>query len=349
MLAHLLGRSCCRWAAPLALLAAAVSLVPAPARACSWAQVVLEASYPRAGAVDVPTNAVLFVYGPGLGATEELQLLDPSGQRVAFEARAAVPSGFDLTPLEPLQPNQVYQLLPDGSAIYPLLEFTTGSGPATVPESLSAPELDVVQFSYALGSCGVLSGLCLDTSTAPDTTLEVRVGSEVLAPGSGAPWPLTRAYSQALGDGDCVEVRARDVRGHRSEPRTACGSDIARFELQGNFTTEYTCDNYLDYVRVPGPEPEATRPEVVSPVAGEGPSPETVSTPRDVTYVTDDIDRGELTGSDTVIYDDVPSMRSSRGCALASSGPLGAGAPLDSRSAWLGLAALAVLAARRQS
>lgn len=342
-MASLLARSCRRWAALSALLGAAVTLAPAPAGACSWGQVIVEASYPRAGALDVPTNAVLFLYGPGVTTTEELQLLDASGRSVALEVRAAMPSGFDLTPLQPLQPNQTYQLLPSGSP-YALLEFTTGSGPAAVPEGLSAPELDVVQFSYSLGTCGVLAGLCVDTSTAPDTTLEVRVGSEVLGPGSGPPWPLYRAYSQALANDDCVEVRARDVRGHRSEPRTLCGSDIARFELSGATDVQYNCDNYLDYVPggAPRPEPESASPQPAAPV-GAGATPENASAPRDVMYVSDGLDPSQLIGSDAVIYEEVPAVRSSRGCALASSAPGRSGAWLG-----LGVAALALLGARRR-
>jgi hypothetical protein len=340
-----LARSCRRWAALSALLGTAVALVPAPARACSWGQVLIEASYPRGDAEAVPTNAVLFVYGSSLLAPEELQLLDESGQRLAFEVHAAVPSGFDLAPLEELQPNQTYQLLPSDPSLGPLLEFTTGSGPAAVPESLSAPELEVVHLSYAVGSCGVLGGLCVESSLAANTTLEVRVGNEVLERGADPAWPLHRAYSQPLSDSDCVEVRARDVRGHRSAPRTVCGDAIARFELQGdNFETPYTCDNYLDYVRAPGPEPEGVAPEEVSSpvVGGNSPVSENASTPRDVSYVADSVDLSPATGSDTVIYDDVPSVRSSRGCALVSSAPRGAA------GSWLGWAALALLGARRR-
>jgi len=354
MLPHLLGRSCFRWAAPSALLAAAVLLLPAPAQACSWGQVVLESSYPRLNAVDVPTNAVLFVYGPELRPAafpalvpDELQLVDESGQSVAFDIQAVVPSGFDLAPLQPLQPNQGYELVRGGPSPYPLLEFTTGSGPAAVPESLSAPTLDVVHFSYPAGSCGVLAGLCVEASAAPNTTLELRVGNEVLAPGAGFPSPHRRAYAQPLADSECVEVRARDVRGHRSAPRTVCGEAIARFELPPDFDVAYTCDNYLDYVGRPAPQPELATPATVP---GGSPLPENAGAPRDVTYG----DPSDLTDSDTVIYDEVPSVRSSGGCALGSlAADPGLGRP---GGAWLafglGLAPLlgaALLGARRRS
>ncbi len=95
MLPHLRRRSCLRWAAPSAFLAATVSLLPAPAQACSWGTELVESSYPLLNAVDVPTNAVLFVYGPELRPAsfpalvpEELQLLDESGQSVAFDMQA---------------------------------------------------------------------------------------------------------------------------------------------------------------------------------------------------------------------------------------------------------------------
>jgi hypothetical protein len=361
MLPHLLARSRFRWAGLSAYLAAAVSLLPAPARACSWGQVILESSYPRLDAVDVPTNAVLFVYGPELRPAafpglvpDELQLVDESGQSVAFDIQAVVPSGFDLAPLEPLQPNQSYQLVPGGPSPYPLLEFTTGSGPAAVPESLSTPELDVVQFSYALGSCGVLAGLCVEAAAAPNTTLELRVGDEVLAPGAGLPSPLSRAYSQPLADGDCVEVRARDVRGHRSAPRTVCGEAIARLELPpDNFEVAYTCDNYLDYVGRPTPQPELATPATV-PVGEVSPLPQNASPPQDVAYVADGVDQSALTGSDAVIYDDVPSVRSSGGCTLTGGTAPASARPGRPAAPWrgLGLAVVplgaALLGARRR-
>jgi hypothetical protein len=276
----------------------------------------------------VPTNAVLFVYGPELTSPGSVQLVDELGEVVPIEVQPVVPSGLDVTPLSDLSPERRYELRAVGSYGSDSVPFTTGSGPALVPERMSAPEFDVVQFSYSLGSCGTLAALCMETSPAAQTTLEARVGAEVLALGAagpvpppGTPQPLSRAYSQPLSDSDCVEVRARDVRGRRSAPRTLCGEAIARFELRdNNLDTAYTCDNYLDHVRVPGPEPEGVTPDELSaPVAGSnGPSPENASAPRDVTYITDRVGTGELTGSDTVIYVEEPSVHSSRGCALGS-------------------------------
>ena len=94
-----------------------------------------------------------------------------------------------------------------------------------------------------------------------------------------------------------------------------CGEAIARFELPpDNFDVAYSCDNYLDYVGRPAPQPELATPATV-PVAEDSPRPQNASSPRDVAYA--DGDPSNLAGSDTVIYDEeVPSIRSSGGCTL---------------------------------
>ena len=198
-------------------------LTPAPAAGCSYGQVLLEASYPSRDDVDVPTNAVLFVYG---SFTQDLLLQRASGEIVPIDVQPAEPSGLDLRPRRELDPLQRYQLRlasppPDYNDV--ILEFTTAAGPAAVPEALSAPALDLTVLSYGFGSCGIQNGLCLETSSAPGTTIEVRIGKEVLPDGAGAPYPRYRLYGGEVREGDCVEARARDVRGGaaRRLPRSA--------------------------------------------------------------------------------------------------------------------------------
>src|SRR6187549_3522111 len=126
MPAPLLARFCFRWAAPSALLAVAGSLLPAPAQACSWARVVIGASYPEREAVAVPTNAVLFVYGPELTSPGSVQLVDELGEVVPVEVQPAVPSGLDVTPLSELSPERRYVLRAVGAYGSDSVPFTTG-------------------------------------------------------------------------------------------------------------------------------------------------------------------------------------------------------------------------------
>lgn len=233
---------------PAALLAAAVALHSAPAAACSYALRAIDASYPEAGAVGVPVNAVLFVYGHSLSAAA-VQLLEDDGTDVPVQIEPAEPSGFDVRPLSPLEPERTYELraLTVQGNIDPPVRFTTGTGPAAIPERVETPELDLAVLLYPPGPCGEQQGLCLDTAAPPGTTLEVRIGEEVLltAPPS---YPSTwfGAYGTYLSETQCLEVRARDVRGRRSAPRTVCGADAHRIEVPPNAPISYTCQNYAE-------------------------------------------------------------------------------------------------------
>jgi hypothetical protein len=247
--------SCDGFTRPLLVagLMSAALLVPSPAEACSYAVVVLESTYPEAGAVDVPTNAVPFAYGPELNSTDDIALFDAEGRLVPVEARAVTPSGIDLVPLSALAPNQRYELRAVGSTESASVKFTTGAGPAAVATQLPPPALDVRLLKYTLGTCGEVTGMCAEASHPSGTTLEVRIGEEVLSGGAGSPLPRYRAYGRPLADGDCVEVRARDVRGNRSEPAIACGEVLKSIRLTSNIPDSgYTCDNYSNFVEPSG-------------------------------------------------------------------------------------------------
>jgi hypothetical protein len=133
-----------------------------------------------------------------------------------------------------------------------------------------------------------------------------------------------------------------------------CGEAIARLELPpDNFEVAYTCDNYLDYVGRPTPQPELATPATV-PVGEVSPLPQNASPPQDVAYVADGVDQSALTGSDAVIYDDVPSVRSSGGCTLTGGTAPASARPGRPAAPWrgLGLAVVplgaALLGARRR-
>lgn len=234
-----------------AALLAGAGLEPRSASACSYAQVTLEASYPAFNAVDVPTNAVLFVYGT-LPAIDSLVLLDAAGVPTPFDARPVDRSGYDLLPREELAAGQRYRLtlLDEPSAPTDFLVFTTGSGPAAVPDQLAPPPaLDARVLEYNFATCGLITGICLtETPLPPSTTLEVRVGDEVLA--SNLPtFPLHRAYNQPIASDACITARLRDIRGNRSEPTSVCGDAIAHIQLQSDlYDVNYTCENYQNFV-----------------------------------------------------------------------------------------------------
>lgn len=303
-------------------LLSAVLLVPSGAEACSYAIVVIESTYPEAGAVDVPTNAVPFVYGPELNSSDDVALVDEHGRLVPVEVRAVSPTGIDLIPLSDLAPNHKYEIRAVGSIEAASIEFTTGAGPAAVLTQLPPPALDVRLLKYALGTCGELSGICVEASHPSGTTLEVRIGDEVLSGGAGSPWPRYRAYGQLVADSDCVEVRARDVRGNRSEPTMACGASLKSIRLTSHIPDSgYTCDNYPTFVEPSGSD---TSPSAVPGDAGANASAERAA---------------ELDGDLDV--EQLPSSAPS-GCALVPTGRI----HWDYGSILLGVAAL--LVARRR-
>lgn len=227
-----LGFSCFA-SATLAML-----LAPTPAQACSFRPVSVGASYPRYDQHDVPTNAVLFVDGPAIGA-QNVWLRDGSDHRVPIEVRAVEASGFDIEPLEPLAPSSSYVLRvtqPQGTPT--TIPFTTGSGPAAIPSVLLTPEWAPVRITYDEGTCRDLLGYCTGAVGQPGTMLEVRSGPTVLSHGGTAPlsgWSDDRRQA-----GDCLSVRARDIRGNRSEPAIACDHDIGELDLRETFAPNAT-------------------------------------------------------------------------------------------------------------
>jgi hypothetical protein len=343
-MARLRTRSLQCWLLPTALLAAAVALHPAPAGACSYALRSIEASYPAAGAVAVPINAVLFVYGHSLSAAT-VQLLDADGTEVPMEIQPVEPSGFDVRPLSPLEPERTYELrAPIDRGEAPPVRFTTGTGPAALPERLEPPQLDLTVLQHPLGPCGEQHTLCLDTAAPPGTSLEVRIGEEVLT--AAAPdYPSTwfGAYGTHLPEGECLEVRARDVQGHRSAPRTVCGADVHRIEVPSDATVRYTCENYAELTRDrasnsfddPG---FAGPPDVGSTDAGP---PDVGSTDAGTTAVTSVADGGRPEPQYVTLEPNDSEPAASSGCQLMASAA-------RSNASMLSLGLLALLSMRRR-
>jgi hypothetical protein len=233
------------------------------ADACSYATVVIESSYPEQGASDVPTNAVLFVSGPLSGPVLSLERAD--GTPVAIEVLELAPRGFDVRPLEELEPQQAYVLRAPGLAEMgdsPFivtgkgLEFTTGDGPAAVPAELLAPELgNVVQLLPAiLVQCPAYQ-LCTDAEVPQGTTLEVRIEEEVLQVAAPGPW--IRTYGEGIGDG-CLTVSVRDFTGHRSPPTRVCKDAIIDYAATAEQLL--TCENRRDVLTRSAAEPVEVTP-----------------------------------------------------------------------------------------
>lgn len=228
------------------VLALCACVYSARAVACSSTVVIIGASYPEAGAVDVPTNAVVFFYGPQL-KSNDVELVDDAGNVVPTEARVVQPSGIDLVPQEELAPNRKYQLRAVDTNEPAAVEFTTGAGPVDRPEVLEILESELLLLDHSLGTCGKVTGLCVNASPPPNTTLEIRVGEEVLGDGVDASQPLYRAYLAPVTSDECISVRVRDVRGNRSEPTQVCGKDVRRAQLPepSGGSSRYTCDDYV--------------------------------------------------------------------------------------------------------
>lgn len=241
------------------------ALWPATAAACRVGTPVIDASYPERYAEEVPTNAVLFVYGSQI-TREDIELYSQDGEVVPAEVRAVEPSGFDVEPLRELDPQRRYELrvsAPLGRS--EAVAFTTGTGPANVSDTLQPPPLQALELIYDFDTCGQLSSLCIDVSQSPSTLLEARLGPRVL---QGSFRSTALAYNEYFngydeivrdalsGDGfrevpraDCLELRLRDVRGNRSAPSRRCGGDVERVELgYVPFDVRSMCEIFSEYL-----------------------------------------------------------------------------------------------------
>lgn len=248
------------------------SFLASPARACSQLERVIESSYPAPGATGVPTNVVLYAAGDQVDA-EGLFLETAAGVRVPVTVSGVLPTGFDITPVIELEPNQRYVLHHPGYSLLAAgpvgtsVEFETGGGPA-VPELLPPPELAGAVVLDGVESPCPNERLCLEPGNPHWSLFGANSFNNV---SEQTPGILTGAYGNAFVPEACLEVWRRDALGNRSEAVELCAADVTRVELSGDATST-TCEDYRQQTQdVGGPdETGCTLAVVGAPVSSGG-------------------------------------------------------------------------------
>jgi hypothetical protein len=228
-----------------ALFLAAAALAPsAHAQSCGNAVALVHSSYPADGAMGVPTNTPLYIYGPDVDvASSTITLQEASGEAVAFEARAAA-GGLFVDAFLGFAPNTTIEVtVTSRTGQGWSASFTTGSGPA-IRVQLRAPEVGVSVIEQDRGACGVVSAICVIGSVPLSMTLEVLVGNEVLSLGGGQPVPAYTAQGGTVAANDCIDVRVREPGGVVSDATRLCGAAIGRFELAANAPPPASCQPF---------------------------------------------------------------------------------------------------------
>ena len=192
----------------------------------------------------MPTNVVLYAAGDHLGE-EGLSLETAAGARVPITVSRALPTGFDVTPVIELEPNQRYVLRHPGFSLLAVgasntsVEFETGSG-AAEGAMLPPPELDAATVLDGVDSPCPNQRLCLEPG-GPESVLFAAHSSDNLS--ERAPGTLTGAYGNASIPEGCLQVWRRDALGNRSEVVELCAADVTRVEFLGDAAWT-TCEEY---------------------------------------------------------------------------------------------------------
>lgn len=211
-----------------ALLAA---LAPTTAQACKCAVGTIseELSYPRADASEVPIDVAPVVRIRGyLGTQATVKLQAQDGHEVAFELRKSpvqveCSSLLELVPESPLAADTHYTITVENEGMETDLSFTTGS--TRVPERpLEVPNATVsyLDLGNRRSSCSDPVVACLGAGESELEFIAIKAGRQI-------GWWLergTRLIDRARELPDCVEIRARDEAGRRSEPQRLCGKQL---------------------------------------------------------------------------------------------------------------------------
>ena len=225
----------------------ATTLASGPARACSYGAFTIEAAYPMNGAVEVPTNGVLFLYG-SIGVNTGFTLIDAAGIEVPIEVSPAEPRGVTIRPLAELAPETHHELrlgdeYADSGRSSERIEFTTGSGPRARSEIPPAPSVGMTELTWP-DACGPIHVMCVDGVAPAGYVMQIDIGGEVLLVQSPSEVPVRRFANLDYPDGACIDVRFRGLLGDMSPTTRLCGSDIERVALgEPGWDKTYSCDD----------------------------------------------------------------------------------------------------------
>lgn len=265
------------------------------AHACSCgANGEIAVSQPANGATDVPTNFAPYVTAnvadwPAAGAqTDSVVLLDEAGNVVPADRRTFVANALICTaqiewiPSEPLKPNHTYTIVvqqrgPDGGvdsvtqrddAPIDSISFTTGSTAMVIPAP-TPPEILTSLFHTANASTCDISSYQGCVTTREPQTLEVITSGSSGVTASALVEQRAPLYFPEDSEEKCLEVRARDFSGRRSDPTELCEQVWAFQEREsaGGLTAESCQVNVNDdFDSLP---PEAN-PTTTTPTESEG-------------------------------------------------------------------------------
>lgn len=243
-----------RTAIILSIAAATWTLGPELAVACGGTPRVTPGE-PAAGATDVPTNVVPWLWVNVADPAAEgvtLTLTDSTG--MAVEADVTWLEGYVLagyvviTPREELEPGAFYDILITGAETTTgesYYRFTTGSGPDEgSPPSVGELEMQLAT-NAASSSCGDNTFACVGVAHAGVVQLTVtredgEVEAQMIVPVDGAVRYARTLSASAIPF--CLELSARDVAGRLGPPSTICSSDAPTFDI--DTTSPVTCSEH---------------------------------------------------------------------------------------------------------
>jgi len=173
----------------------------------------------------------------------DVRLETLAGENVPIRLAPALPSGFDVTPIEALASHQRYVLrAADASLEYPSastsVEFSTGEGPAIAHPLLTAPVIANATMLTIPSPC-TNQRLCLEPENL-EATLFIANGPIILQ--ESAPGELRSVWGGIgpFADG-CMSAQFRDFLGNRSPSAELCERDVQEVSLNSIPVEPVTC------------------------------------------------------------------------------------------------------------
>ncbi len=223
----------------------------ASAEACSPGEHIWPGD-PAPATTGFPTDGIPFVLAT---PSATVALFGVSGTQIpTVQTRLPLVNGtygaVEIHPVSPLAPLTAYEIRSaTGSTSSPTaISFTTGDGPSVAPPPATPSiVLDAaMRADHVVNSCSGSGGLCAFASEAVPLEITFQFsggGSQrVLVPATGL--PSSESIGLRLGE-FCVDVRARDALGRRSDPVHRCtANDLAvRSVLWPDELAAATCVN----------------------------------------------------------------------------------------------------------